>query len=481
MLIKRFCYIDESPLANPPTQSPDDIECEYFFCQSTERDKTTGRYVVSLPFRDDVCALGDTYATARKRFFGLERKLESTPSFRAAYDAVIREYLEKGYLSPSPPAIIEDPYPVYIIPHHGVVREDKSSTKLRMVLDGSHKSSSGLSLNDLLHNGPNLQGDLFTIILNFRLFETALSADCKQMFLQIVMNKNDRRFQRVFYRFRPTDELTIFEFNTVCFGLKSSPYHALRVIKQLIDDEGDSFPLAKEIASRYIYMDDIVFSARSENQALLAANQLIELFKRARFDLVKWTSNSDFVMHNLPNSYKATEPVELDKSSHEKILGLYWSKLDDCFVFKVAVPDNKCTKRIILATVARLWDIMGFIAPVILHAKLILKKLWMSKIDWDDCPPHHILESWTKFRNELSFLNEFKIPRHLGIFENCEVRLVGFSDASELAYGAVVYAHVTHDSQIHTQLICAKSKVAPMKPMQTAHLMEAGYHRLSTL
>ncbi|CAK1597927.1 unnamed protein product [Parnassius mnemosyne] len=469
-LVKRFCQIDESPLRTPPTQSPAEIECEHFFRETTERDKETGRYIVSLPFRDDIFSLGDTYETARKRFLMLERKFEAAPEFKAAYDSVIHEYLEKGYLSPAPLVDSDNCYPVYVIPHHGVLRTDKTTTKLRMVLDASHKSSSGRSLNDILHSGPNLQGDLFAIILNFRLFATALSADCKQMFLQIIMNKRDRRFQRMLYRFHPQEELTEYEFNRVCFGLRSSPYHALRVIQQLIADDGDSFRLAKIIASRYIYMDDIVFSVMSEEEAASAANELIELFKRAQFDLVKWTCNSDSVLSALPSSYKMSEPLEFDKTAQFKILGLSWDKSCDCFEFKVTKLDERCSKRIILATVARIWDIMGFVAPVVLFAKLLIKDLWLLKLDWDDCPPQQIVETWKRFCIELPLLNDVKIPRHLGVFEHCVVRLVGFSDASERAYGAVVYAHITQASQVTTRLVCAKSKVSPMKPLSIARL-----------
>ncbi|CAH2044050.1 unnamed protein product, partial [Iphiclides podalirius] len=88
----------------------------------------------------------------------LERKFAGSPEFKAAYDAVIHENLEKGYLSPAPLVDSGNRYPVYVIPHHGVIRADKTTTKLRMVLDASHKSSSRLSLNDILHSGPNLQG-----------------------------------------------------------------------------------------------------------------------------------------------------------------------------------------------------------------------------------------------------------------------------------------------------------------------------------
>ncbi|KAL4720233.1 hypothetical protein ACJJTC_001462 [Scirpophaga incertulas] len=196
-LLKDFWEVEELPMVERAQWSLENIECDHFFRATTTRSAESGRYMVALPFRKDVFLLGDSTEIARKRYLCLERKLESVPNLRTAYNEVIHDYLQKGYLSPLPPSYDLDKYqPHYIIPHHAVVRLDKSTTKLRIVLDASCKTSSGVSLNDLLHSGPNLQGDLFDIILNFRLFAVALSADCKQMFLQIEVQESDRRFQR---------------------------------------------------------------------------------------------------------------------------------------------------------------------------------------------------------------------------------------------------------------------------------------------
>lgn len=479
--LKKFWQVDEAPVTHSTSKSLDEQECEYFYSATTERDKDTGRYTVALPFRTDVFSLGNSLDVAKKRFLFLEKKLESRPELRTAYNDVIREYIDKDYLSPAPLASSEDSRPDYVIPHHAVVRLDKTTTRLRSVLDASSKTSSGISLNDILHSGPNLQGDLFTILLNFRLFAIALSADCRQMFLQIGVRESDRRFQRIFYRFSMNDPLVLYQFNRVCFGLKSSPYHALRTIQQLIEDDGHTFPLASAVASDCLYMDDIVFSELSEPRAVQVAHELIQLFRGGQFDLVKWTSNSQTVLNGIPASHRLSEQLEFDKSVEQKVLGLRWCKSSDCFEFLISAPPDTCTKRAILSAVARLWDIMGFVAPVVLFAKLLIKELWLLKLDWDDEPPRHIKNIWHSFRAALPLLNNFKIPRHLGLFENCILRLIGFSDASERAYGAVVYAHITRNDEVIVQLVCAKSKVSPVKPLTIARLELCGAELLSKL
>lgn len=477
--IRKFWEIEE--VNCPPILSPDDKVCDEFYSRTTTRDEN-GRYVVALPFKGDIYSLGDSYQLAEKRFYCLEKKMLASPKLKQTYDEVISEYLDKGYISPAPVETAESKdAPSYIIPHHGVIREDKFTTKLRVVLDGSAKTSTSVSLNDILYRGQNLQGNLFDIIVNFRLFSIALSADIRQMFLCIGVNECDRRFQRILYRFSPQEPLKVYEFNRVCFGLKSSPFHALRTIKQLASDEGTAYPKAKETIETSLYMDDFVYSIDSEIEAIETAAEVINLMKAGQFDLVKWTSNSGSVLNSIPPSYRLSTVKEFDEGDLQKILGLCWSPASDLFSLKICSTPPACTKRIILSCVARIWDIMGFVAPVVLYAKLLIKELWLSDCDWDDKPPDRIAHLWTRFREELPLLDQIKIPRHVGTNKDSVVTIIGFADASEKAYGGVVYFHVQNNDSLSVSLITAKSKVSPRKVVSLARLELCGILILSKL
>lgn len=465
--VRKFWELEEVNV--PPILSPEDKECEDIYLRTTSRD-VDGRYTVALPFQGDPSSLGDSRRRAERCFLCLERKMLASPKLKQAYDDVIREYLDKGYLSLVSPETDDNNEPSYIIPHHGVVREDKVTTKLRMVLNASAKTSTSVSLNDLLYNGQNLQGNLFNIIVNFRLFSTALSADVRQMFLCIGIRESDRKFQRILYRFSPDEPLKVYQFNRVCFGLKSSPFHALRTIRQLVSDEGEHFPRAKETIQTGLYMDDYVYSIDSEEEAINTAAEVISLMKAGQFDLVKWTSNSQAVLDSIPPTHRLSSVKEFDESDSHKVLGLNWSNKSDLFSIKVCKPAEKCSKRAILSCVAKIWDLMGFVAPVVLFAKLLIKELWLANCGWDDTPPEHIVSLWNRFRGELSLLETIEIPRHVGIIKGAEVRLVGFADASEKAYGGVVYFHIRIGSICKVRLIGAKSKVAPRKVVSLARL-----------
>lgn len=465
--VQKFWQLEEVNV--PPVLSPDDKICEEIYTRTTIRDKD-GRYVVALPFKGDINSLGDSRQASERRFLCLERKLQASPKLKEAYDDVVQEYLEKGYISPAPADTDTLRTQSYIIPHHGVIREDKVTSKLRVVLDGSCKTSTHVSLNDVLYNGQNLQGNLFNIIVNFRLFSIALSSDVRQMFLSIGIRECDRRFQRILYRFSPQEPLKVYEFNRVVFGLKSSPFHALRTIKQLAADEGDSYPKARDIIGFGLYMDDFVYSIPDEDEGISTASEMIGLMKSGQFELVKWTSNSQTVLNSIPPSHRLSSVKEFDESDQHKILGLCWSPTTDLFGLKISTPTHTCTKRNILSCVAKIWDVMGFVAPVVLYAKLIIKQLWLCECDWDDTPPEDIVRVWSRFREELPLLSEIKIPRYVGINTDSVVTVLGFADASEKAYGGVVYFHVQNSDGNTLSLISAKSKVSPRKVVSLARL-----------
>ena len=81
------------------------------------------------------------------------------------------------------------------MPHFLVLRPDRPTTKTRIVFDASAKSA-GVSLNDVIHQGPKLQRDLFNILIRFRQHPVALISDISEMYLRIEISPEDRPYQR---------------------------------------------------------------------------------------------------------------------------------------------------------------------------------------------------------------------------------------------------------------------------------------------
>ena len=94
-----------------------------------------------------------------------------------------------GILKEVPEQDINTSKRCHYTPHHAVIREDKATTKLRVVLDGAARSSKfDFSINDCLSKGPNLLVSLFAILLRFRLFQVTVLADIEKAFLQVCVH-----------------------------------------------------------------------------------------------------------------------------------------------------------------------------------------------------------------------------------------------------------------------------------------------------
>ena len=58
---------------------------------------------------------------------------------------------------------------VHYLPHHPVVRKDKSTSRVRIVYDASSKATSDSpSLNDVRYSGPSLIPAIIDILIRFR-------------------------------------------------------------------------------------------------------------------------------------------------------------------------------------------------------------------------------------------------------------------------------------------------------------------------
>ena len=82
--------------------------------------------------------------------------------------------------------IAPDPYEetaVYL-PHHPVVRTTALTTKVRVVFDASCKTANGRSLNEEMLVGPQIQDDLCSILMRFRLLRIAMNGDLETMYRQ---------------------------------------------------------------------------------------------------------------------------------------------------------------------------------------------------------------------------------------------------------------------------------------------------------
>ncbi|XP_063543152.1 uncharacterized protein LOC134751606 [Cydia strobilella] len=294
------------------------------------------------------------------------------------------------------------------------------------------------------------------------------------MYRQILVPEEDTDYQRILWRSSSEGPVKDYRLRTVTYGVKSAPYQALRTIAQLAKETETVYPEGSRVLCRDIYVDDIVTGADSIEQALQIRSDLSKILSSGGFHLRKWTSNQKGFIADLPSSeLYSSEFKHFDELSDLslKILGLSWRPQTDSFQFEVATPtDQRCTKRIILSNIARIYDPLGFLCPVAFHAKYLMQVLWSSGVQWDDDVPEAVALEWTRLRSQLSLLKSVVIPRRI-IHSFVSLQLHGYCDASERGYAAVVYCRVvTAEGSIFVEFCCAKSKVAPLRKQSICRL-----------
>lgn len=466
--LERFWNIEENSTGK--ILSSEDIECEHIF-KNTVRRHSDERFMVSIPLKESPSQLGDSRENALQRMHTLERKFRSKPEFKKQYVTFMNEYKQFNHMT-----LVDDNHKYeqsYYLPHHGIINENSTTTRLRVVFDGSAPSDSGVSLNDIQFVGPTIQEDLLSIILRFREHKYAVCADIQKMYRQIWINSDQRPLQMILWRSSEDEPIKTYALNTVTYGTTSAPYLAIRCLKQLAIENKSIFPDASGIIESDFYVDDLITGGESLETLQHNLNDIIIILKSAGFELHKWSSNSERLLQAINSDTTRCQVQNFSDNQNTKTLGLYWSCVSDKLFFKIGSPHNGAvTKRTILSDIAQVFDPLGLLGPCIIIAKIILQTLWQHKVSWDESLPGDIHTKWETFRKQLPVLNHLQIPRYISEGDIDSMEIHGFSDASQEAYGACIYVRTTDkNGQLHIRLVCAKSRVAPVK-IQTIPRLE---------
>lgn len=460
--------------------SKEEIECENHFVENIKRNED-GRFIVSIPFNEKLAHLGNTREMALNRFHSLEKRFVRQSNVKQEYQKVIEDYQASGHMTKIKE---EDAESAFYLPHHAVIKESSSTTKVRVVFDGSMKSDAGISLNDAQRVGPTIQSDLISILLRFRKHKYVIAGDIAKMYRQVLIKPEQRRYQRIFWRSDQDEDLQCFELNTVTFGTASAPFLAIRCLQQIADENAKKFPIAASIIKRDFYVDDLLTGGDTVEDVLQNQQQVNSILKSACFDLRKWLTNEPSISKNFPINEVESSVLVLGEKNEVKILGISWNAVTDHIQYDIKTSNftTQATKRSILSTVAQIYDPLGLLSPITVTAKLIIQRLWQLKTSWDESIPMDLHTQWLRFQDRLPTLNMLKINRHVVCKNPKWVELHAFSDASERAYGACVYIRSIDNNNIVTvRLLCAKSKVAPLKNVTLPRLELLGVVLLANL
>ena len=160
-------------------------------------DKTNfvnGHYMVPIPWKEGRPCFPSSKLMCEKWLSYLNDKI-AQKGLRPKYSENIEKMLVEGYAEPVPEAEIQlRDDSVWYIPHHPVFNVNKPG-KVHVVFDCAARVG-GIYLNDQCYSGPDLTNCLFDVLLGFRQYEHALTADVEAMYLQVRIPEYDRNSLR---------------------------------------------------------------------------------------------------------------------------------------------------------------------------------------------------------------------------------------------------------------------------------------------
>ncbi|XP_003369549.1 zinc knuckle protein [Trichinella spiralis] len=407
-LLRRFLEIEE--MGVPFRSESDEVDPEKRFREGLSYDGT--RYSVRLLWKNSW--LPDNFAVAKRCLETLERRMAREPSRRDVHSSILHNYLVNGWAEE---ITSEGPHGrTWYLPHHVVSQQGPEAMKHRIVFVASVKFK-GTSLKEQLDSGLKLQADLLGILLRFRRFRVALQSDLAKMFLQVGLFDEDRGVCRFLWRKDGLGgPIATYRLTRVCFSVACSPYVAMQVVNHHLREKRDCFGTVVDEIKVGMYVDDLVVSCDSIDEARDFAHRSSELLASGGFHLAKWANNAPEALVDLP-----AEEIFRDRySCLWKNLGISWNPQEDELTFRppeLAANQDQETKRNLLRTATSVFDPLGGLTPFTVRAKRMFQSLWQTGMTWDDNLPAEVFSPTEASRLEL----------------------YGFGDASEAAYAAVVY------------------------------------------
>ena len=473
--LRKFWEIEDYNFKKPVLSLEERTVVEHFSVSHFKDD--SGRFVVPLPRKKGIIALGESRAQALERFYRMELSLRRKGAFQEFAD-VIREYFELGHAEPVPIKELDRQCTeVYYFPMHAVRKETSSTSKIRVVFDASAKSTSGASLNDHLLVGPTVHSSLVDVLIRFRQHKVALTTDVSRMYRAVLLHKEQRDLHRFLWREDPHQSVKDYRMTRLTFGVSASSFAANMALKQNAISHRQSHPQAYQAVLESFYVDDGLTGADSVDEAVQLREELQELFSLGGFELRKWKSSSGEVLSSIPKGLtdpKTTQEIILE-NDYTKVLGVEWNAVTDCFrpMISSSWLRTPLTKRVLVSSVARVFDVLGWCSPAIILLKILLQRLWERNLEWDEPVPGEIEQTWKRWHEELPDLREHVIARPYfpKQVEIISMELHGFCDASEVAYSSVVYLRaIDSEGDVHISLVMAKTKVAPIKRLSIPRL-----------
>lgn len=193
--------------------------------------------------------------------------------------------------------------------------------------------------------------------------------------ISVLISDDDKKYKKILWFVN--DEIKTFNLNAVTFGVASAPFLAIRCLHQLADDEENNFPLAANILRNDMYIDNMLTGTYSKKDAKEICHQMRNILKTAGMNMRQWASNDSDVLGNI-DIKDLDANFCLNENNSLKTLGIYWEAKSDVFVYEIntIILDKQITKRKSLSEIAKIFDPLGLLGPIILFAKKLMQEVY---------------------------------------------------------------------------------------------------------
>ncbi|XP_075706846.1 uncharacterized protein LOC142741353 [Rhinoderma darwinii] len=426
-------------------------------------------WVAPLPYRPQRQRLPNNREQVYKRFVSLRHSLQRKPEMRDHFFTFMEKIFQNGHAELAP--ILPDSEERWYLPLFGVYHPKKPG-QIRVVFDSSAKYE-GVSLNDVLMSGPDLNNKLLGVLLRFRKDSVAFTADIQQMFHCFLVKKEHRNFLRfLWYKDNdPSKDVTEYRMKVHIFGNSPSPAVAIYGLRRAAQDVETKYGTdVRRFVEKDFYVDDCLKSMPTNETAICLLKRAQEMLALSNLRLHKIASNSQKVMEAFPPHDHSKDLKDLDlgidSPPMHRSLGLLWDLKADTFTFQASREEKPFTRRGVLSAISSLYDPLGFAAPVTIEGKAMLRDYTREVSNWDAPLPMKERATWTAWRNSLTALSGLHIPRPYASVPTTKVetqRLCVFCDASVKAIAAVAYLKTIDTSgQCHVGFVMSRAKLAPL-------------------
>ena len=259
----RFWEREEVPITTAADLTPEEAEFEKHLQRTRSRD-ISGRYIVRLPLVTAPQELRESYITVHACLNRLIRRISRDEYYHKLYSEFLKEHESLDHMirvpdnSRSGSAIggqedgrtlahaapasggLRVPHERYwpqthinsashYLPHHGVIKPQSKTTKLRVFFNGSSKTQSGKSFNDILHTSAEFQRDIADVLLWSRQCKFIFMTDITKMFWQIRVHEENWPLHKILWIDAIGQEAT-FHPTTVTYGTRLAPFLSVRAL-----------------------------------------------------------------------------------------------------------------------------------------------------------------------------------------------------------------------------------------------------------